>query len=121
MVSAARSWSRARVIPRNVKAAAANGLELKGELEIVTENVLQSLQHAIQDVIAPDMRELKICVSGLEKQSETQYNSLRDQQDAKFKALTSAIGESKAKHDLDTFKLISALSERVAVLEAARH
>jgi hypothetical protein len=53
----------------------------------MTENVLQSLQHAIQDVIAPDVRELKVRVTGLEKQSETQYNSLRDQQDANFKAL----------------------------------
>jgi phosphate uptake regulator len=113
--------SSSSVIPRNVKAAAANGLKWKGELEIMTENVLQSLQHAIQDVIAPDVRELKVRVTGLEKQSETQYNSLRDQQDANFKALMSAIGESKAKHDLDTFKLYSALSERVAALEAARH
>ena len=97
----------------------------------MSDNVLQTLQHVIQDVIAPDVRELKVRLAALEKQSETQYNSLekksdtqynslRDQQDANFKALLSALGESKAKQDLDTFKLITALTERVALLEAAR-
>lgn len=104
----------------------------------MADNVLQTLQHLIQDVIAPDVRELKVRLAALEKQSETQYNSLetlygslekqsdtqynslRDQQEANFKALMSAIGESKAKQDLDTYKLIAALTERVAALEAAR-
>ena len=84
------------------------------------DNILETLQHAIQDVIAPDVRELKVRVSSIEKQMETQYNSLRDQQDANFKALMAAISESKAKSDLDTFRLIAALTERVAVLESSR-
>lgn len=85
------------------------------------DNALQTLQHAIQDVIAPDVRELKVRVASIEKQMETQYNSLRDQQEANFKALLAAIGESKAKSDLDTYRLIAALTERVAALESARH
>ncbi|GGG97302.1 hypothetical protein [Silvibacterium dinghuense] len=98
----------------------------------MTDNVLQTLQHAIQDVIAPDVRELKVRVSSIEKQMETQYNalqkqiettsnSLRDQQEANFQALMAAIGESKAKSDLETYKLIAALTERVAALEASRN
>ena len=86
----------------------------------MADNVLQTLQHLIQDVIAPDVRELKVRVASVEEQMKTQYNSLRDQQEANFKALMSAIGESKAKQDLDTYKLIAALTERVAALEAAR-
>ncbi len=86
----------------------------------MADNVLQTLQHVIQDVIAPDVRELKVRVASIEEQMKTQYNSLRDQQEANFKALMSAIGESKAKQDLETYKLISALTERVAALEAAR-
>jgi phosphate uptake regulator len=61
---------------------------------MMSDNVLQTLQHAIQDVIAPDVRELKVRVSSIEKQMETQYHSLRDQIDASFKALMAAIGES---------------------------
>jgi hypothetical protein len=74
----------------------------------MTDNVLQTLQHAIQDVIAPDVRELKVRVASIERQMETQYtalekqietrySSLRDQQDANFKAIMAAIGESRAK------------------------
>ena len=93
----------------------------------MADNVLQALQHLIQDVIAPDVRELKVRVASVEEQMKTQYNSfrdqfssLRDQQDSNFKALMSAIGEAKAKQDLETYKLITALTERVAALEAAR-
>ena len=86
----------------------------------MSDNVLQALQHVIQDVIAPDVRELKVRVSSIEKQMETQYNSLRDQQDANFKALMAAIGESKARSELDAYKLIAALTERVVALESAR-
>ena len=82
-------------------------------------NELETLLHLIQDVIAPDLRELKVRLAALEKQnhtrykslekkSETQYNSLRDQfsslrdqysslrdqQDSNFKALVAALGES---------------------------
>jgi hypothetical protein len=49
------------------------------------ENVLETLQRLIQDVIAPDVRELKVRMESLEKQSEIQ-----------FKAILSAIAESKA-------------------------
>jgi capsule polysaccharide export protein KpsE/RkpR len=86
----------------------------------MSDNVLQTLQHVIQDVIAPDVRELKVRVSSIERQMETQYNSLRDQQDANFKALMAAIGESKARSELDAYKLIAALTERVVALESAR-
>lgn len=84
------------------------------------DNVLETLHHAIQDVIAPDVRELKVRVSSIERHMETQYTSLRaemqtqheasrNRQDANFKALMAAISESKAKSDLDTFRLIAAL------------
>ncbi|HEY5056495.1 MAG TPA: hypothetical protein VII58_10055 [Acidobacteriaceae bacterium] len=93
----------------------------------MSDNALQTLQHVIQDVLAPDVRELKVRVSSIEKQMETQYNSLRDQMsslhdqlEANFKAMMAAIGESRAKNELDMFKLISALTERVAVLESLR-
>jgi hypothetical protein len=62
-----------------------------------SENILQTLKTAIQDVIAPDVRELKVRMTALEQQTQIQFHSLRDQQEANFKALMAAIGESKAK------------------------
>ena len=71
----------------------------------MAENELETLLHLLQNVIAPDLRELKVRLAALEKQNhtrysslekkcETHYNSLHDQQDAHFKALIAAIGES---------------------------
>ncbi len=84
----------------------------------MTDNVLQTLQQLIQDVIAPDVRELKVRMTALEKQfdaaekqNEARFDALHDQQDANFKAIMAAIGESKARTELD--KLYAALEAAV--------
>ena len=90
----------------------------------MTDNILETLQHAIQDVIAPDVRELKVRLASLEKQVDMQFAAMNDKIDSQFKAIMAAIGESKAQSELTTFRLLSSLSERVAVLEshqAGRH
>jgi len=106
---------------------------------LMAENVLQTLQQLVQDVIAPDVRELKVRLAGFEKQVDVRFNAMEQQVDvrfnameqrfdsfgqkseAQFKALLAAIGESKAQVELANMRLIAALSERVAVLEAQRH
>lgn len=98
---------------------------------VMTDNVLQTLQQLIQDVIAPDVRELKVRVTSLEKQmdvrfdaleqkTDTRFLALEQKIDAQFQALLAAIGESKAQSELATMRLLAPLSERVAVLEAQR-
>ena len=104
----------------------------------VTETTIRGVKKAIQDFVAPEIRDLKGNIAeintrlgGIEKLIETQYKALSDKmetqykafsdkQDAQFNALMAAIGESRAKSELEAFKMVSALSERVAVLEAAR-
>jgi len=97
----------------------------------MTDNVLETLQHAIQDVIAPDVRELKVRLGSLEKQMDVrfgamnekmdaQFRALNEKMDAQFKAVMAAIGESKAQSELTIFRLLSSLSERVAVLKSHR-
>jgi capsule polysaccharide export protein KpsE/RkpR len=107
---------------------------MKGRIAPMSDNLLQTLQHLIQDVIAPDVRELKVRVASLEKQMDVRFNavdgrfdsienrfkSLDEKNEAQFKALMAAIGESKAQSELTSLKVIAALSERVAVLEAQR-
>jgi len=95
--------------------------------EPVTESALRGVKKAIQDFVAPEIRDLKGEISklntrigGLEKLSDTQFRAIRDQQEAHFRALMAAIGESKATMELNAFKMVSALTERVAVLEATR-
>jgi hypothetical protein len=94
----------------------------------MSENVLQTLQQLVQDVIAPDVRELKVRLAALEKQMDVRFEAVErrfdaaDQKaDARFDALMSAISESRAQAELTNLRVIASLSERVAVLEAQRH
>src|SRR5487761_1238539 len=95
-------WGRSSLPPAPTEAfpwfPEPNGITIRRRVRTMSDNVLQTLQHVIQDVIAPDVRELKVRLASLEKQSETQYNSLekksdtqynslRDLQEANFKAL----------------------------------
>ncbi len=42
----------------------------------MSENLLQTLQQLVQDVIAPDVRELKVRVSSLEKQMDVRFDGV---------------------------------------------
>ena len=86
----------------------------------MSDNILQTLQQLVQDVIAPDVRELKVRVTSLEKQMDVRFNALEQKSDAQFRAIMAAIAESKAQMELSSFRMMAALSERVAVLEAQR-
>jgi flagellar capping protein FliD len=101
----------------------------------MSDNVLQTLQQLVQDVIAPDVRELKVRLTSLEKQIDvrftavdgrftsvdSRFDALEQKLDARFDALMSAISESRAQAELTNMRVIAAPSERVAVLEAQRH
>lgn len=72
----------------------------------MSDNVLQTLQKLVQDVIAPDVRELKVRVEGLDKRMDTRFaavdsrfESLEKQTEANTKAILSAIAESKAQSE----------------------
>ena len=104
----------------------------------MSENIAQTVQKVIQDLVAPDVRELKTLVTNLQSQITHVETSLQKQidqrfdaqdkkaeaqnqkQEAQFRALMSALGEFKAQSELTTIRVISQLSERVAVLEAQR-
>ncbi len=64
----------------------------------MSDNALQTLRKLIQDVIAPDVRELKVRVEGLEKQIE-----------ANTKAILAAIGKSKAQSELASMAAAASL------------
>jgi len=93
----------------------------------MSDNVLKTLQQLVQDVIAPDVRELKVRVAALEKQMDANHQALSEKIDSQtslmksqYQAIMAAISESRAQNELTSYKLISSLAERVAVLEARR-
>jgi len=91
----------------------------------MTDNVLQTLQHFIQDVIAPDVRELKVRQTAFEKLVDERFNSVDErfnaqakQSEMQFNAIMAAIAESKAQSDLARVRELSELRERIAVIES---
>ena len=94
---------------------------------VMPENIAQTVQQVIQDLVAPDVRELKVLVQGLQKQLDEhkahvdqRFDAQCETSEAHFTALMAAFGEFKAQSERASMRVISALSERVAVLEA-RH
>ena len=106
------------------------------------ENLLQTVKTTLQDIVAPDVRELKVRIeaqrdqiAGLESRMntrfdavesrfdavESRFDAMESRFDAQFGAILAAIAQSKAENELYIVKQIAALSERVASLEAVRH
>ena len=92
-----------------------------------TENILQTIKTTIQDLVAPDVRELKARMgalesrmAGLEEQIKVQFEASQRQSDAQFRAIMAAIQQNRAESELGMYKQLSALSERMAALEAHR-
>ena len=84
------------------------------------ENILQTIKTTVQDLVAPDVCELKVRLASLEDQVKVQFEALRVQSDAQFKALMAALSQSRAESELSAFKQLASLTERVAALEAHR-
>jgi|HubBroStandDraft_5_1064220.scaffolds.fasta_scaffold492175_1 hypothetical protein len=94
----------------------------------MSDNGLQTLQRLVQDVIAPDVRELKVRQDSFEKRFEECFNSverqissLEKQSEAQYKGILAAISEAKAQSELSNMQAISTLRERVAILESHRN
>jgi len=77
----------------------------------MSENVLETLQHAIQDVIAPDVRELKVRLASLEKQIDVQLKAANEKTDARFGAVDDKLAAMNEKMDAQ----FRALNEKMDV------
>jgi hypothetical protein len=84
----------------------------------MTDNILQTLQHLVQDVIAPDVRELKVRQASFGNLVDERFRAQAKQSEMQFNALMAAIAESKAQADLARVREISDLRERIAVIES---
>lgn len=101
----------------------------------MADNVLETIQKLVQDVIAPDVRELKARVDSLEHRMDDRFKALEQRMDdrfaivdqkfsamdqkidAKFDKVLAAIAALRTEGELAAVREISALRERVAVLE----
>jgi outer membrane murein-binding lipoprotein Lpp len=97
----------------------------------MSDNILQTLQHLVQDVIAPDVRELKANQSALEKQinalekhMDVRFTTADQKNDARFEAVDTRFNAVDArfdaldkKSDAQFSALLSAISESRAQAE----
>ena len=91
----------------------------------MSENILQTV---VRDVIAPDVRGLKVRVSAQQEQAKVQFEALQSQiagliqqSETQYTALAAALGQNNVEAGPAMLRTISALSERVALLEASCH
>ena len=98
---------------------------------VMTDNVLQTRQPLIQDVIAPDVRDLKVRVSSLEKQMDVRFDPLEQRFDAydektdarfeavdsKFDRVDSLFNALEQKMDAHFVALMAAIGESKAQSE----
>ena len=77
----------------------------------MTDNVLQTLQQLVQDVIAPDLRELKVRQSSFEKLVDERFNSLGKEMDMRFSAIEERMNSQAKEMDMR----FSALEERFSL------
>jgi DNA-binding transcriptional regulator GbsR (MarR family) len=102
----------------------------------MSDNVLQTTQKLVQDVIAPDVRETKVRLETLGHETNSRFEAMQKQIDFRFdgiqkqidslskeseahyRGILAAISESRAQSELVGLAAVAALRERVAVLEA---
>ncbi|WP_419805107.1 hypothetical protein [Terriglobus sp.] len=109
------------------------------------ENTLQTIKLAIQDIVAPEVRELKAELKGLshrmdqldhrmdqlerrmddrfalaERRMDERFEASNARSDAQFQAILAAIARSTAENELMVYKQITPLAQRIAALETAR-
>ncbi|CAN5589508.1 hypothetical protein BH10ACI4_BH10ACI4_35340 [soil metagenome] len=87
----------------------------------MSDTILHTLQKLLHDDSASDVPELEVRVTSLEKQMAVRFDPLDQANAAQFRAIMSAIAESKAQTELSNMRLLAALSERVAVLGSRNH
>lgn len=100
----------------------------------MADNVLETVQKLIQDVIAPDVRELKVRLDSLDRRVDSldkRIDSLEKHMDDRFKAMEqmnannfervlAAINVGKSLGEIAALREMMPLRERIAVLEAER-
>ena len=84
----------------------------------MAEDVPQTLQRVVQDVIVPDLRELKVRFAANHEIEMSRIAALSANMNMQCQAIMSAISESKAQRELALCKAITSLAERVASLES---
>ena len=81
-------------------------------------DVVTGLRQVIQDLVAPDLKVLTSKADSLQKQSEIQHDAVMKTMDAFRAEIRSEFAALRANNQVEVFRQVSPISERIAVVEA---
>jgi hypothetical protein len=88
------------------------------EWEVAMSDVITGLRQVIQDMVAPDLKSLAARQDSLQKQMEIQHDALMKTLDAFRAEMRSEFAALRASNQVEVFRQMGPISERVAVVEA---
>ena len=81
-------------------------------------DIITGLRQVIQDLVAPDLKALASKVEALQRQSEIQHDAVMKTLDAFRAEMRSEFAALRANNQVEVFRQVSPISERIAVVEA---
>ena len=81
-------------------------------------DVVTGLRQAIQDLIAPDLKAHTVKLEALQRQNEIQHDALMKTLDAFRAEMRSEFASLRANNQVEVFRQVSPISERIAVVES---
>lgn len=81
-------------------------------------DIITGLRQVIQDMVAPDLKAHTVKLDMLQRQVEIQHDALMKTIDAFCAEMRSEFAALRANNQLEVFRPVSPISERVTVMES---
>jgi len=81
-------------------------------------DIVSSLRQVIQDLVAPDLTSHTVKLEALQKQGEIQHDAVMKTLDAFRAEMRSEFAALQANNQVEVFRQVSPISERIAVVKA---
>jgi hypothetical protein len=81
-------------------------------------DIVSSLRQVIQDLVAPDLTSHTVKLEALQKQGEIQHDAVMKTFDAFRAEMRSEFAALQANNQVEVFRQVSPISERIAVVKA---
>ena len=81
-------------------------------------DIVTGLRQVIQDLVAPDLKSHTVKLEALQKQSEIQHDAVMKTLEAFRAEMRAEFAALHASNQVEVFRQVSPISERVAVVES---
>lgn len=81
-------------------------------------DIITGLRQVIQDLVAPDLKAHTVKLEALQKLGEMQHDAVMKTLDAFRAEMRSEFASLRANNQVEVFRQVSPMSERIAIVEA---